>query len=74
MKAATQPGALAGRYAIAKMFNVTRQAVQSIIDHPDFPAPIDHEGKNESPIFWTRDVEAFQAERKRQAAPESAAA
>jgi hypothetical protein len=72
VKEPTQPGSLAGRYKIAQIFGVSRQGTQSIIDHPDFPAPIDKEGKNESPIFWTRDVESFKAERDRTGAPAAA--
>lgn len=74
MKDATQPNAIIGRFEIALICEVTRQGVASVIDHPDFPAPICFQGKNLAPLFWRRDVERFKAERKRQAAGESSAA
>lgn len=74
MKDSTQPNAIIGRYEIGLICGVTRQGVASVIDHPDFPAPICLQGKNRAPLFWRRDVESFKAERERQAAAESSAA
>lgn len=74
MKDETQPGSIVGRYEIGQMFNVTRQGVASIVDHPDFPAPICRQGKHKAPLFWRRDVERFKVERERIAAADVAAA
>lgn len=74
MKATTQPDAVIGRYEIGLICKVTRQGVASVIEHPDFPAPICFQGKNKAPLFWRRDVESFQAERERLAATDAAAA
>lgn len=74
MRDATQPNSIVGRYEISEIFGVTRQAVASIIDHAEFPAPICRQGKHRAPLFWRRDVERFKAERERQAAAESSAA
>lgn len=74
MKPSTQENSIVGRYEIGQMFGITRQGVASIIDHPDFPAPICLQGKNKAPLFWRRDVERFQAERERLAAADAAAA
>lgn len=65
MKEPTQDGLVIGRYEIAEIFHVSRQGTQSIIDHPEFPAPICLQGKHEVPLFWRRDVEVFRAERER---------
>lgn len=73
MKPETQPNAIIGRYEIAEIFGVTRQGVTSILDHPDFPAPICKQGKQKAPLFWRRDVAAFKAERDRTEAPAAAA-
>ena len=74
MKDETQPDSIIGRFEIGQMFEVTRQGVKSIIDHPDFPAPICRQGKAKAPLFWRRDVDAFKAERDRLAAADVAAA
>lgn len=74
MKAATQPDAVIGRYEIGLICKVTRQGVATVIEHPDFPAPICLQGKNRAPLFWRRDVESFQAERERLTAADAAAA
>lgn len=63
MKPETQPDSIVGRYEIGKMFTVTRQGVASIIDHPDFPAPICRQGKSKAPLFWRREVQSFKDER-----------
>lgn len=65
MKDPTQLNAIVGRFEIAEICGVTRQGVASVIEHPDFPAPICLQGKNRAPLFWRRDVESFQAERER---------
>lgn len=74
MKAETQPEAIIGRYEIGKIFEVSRQGTASIVEHPDFPAPICRQGKNKSPLFFRTDVLAFKADRDRQQAPDTAAA
>lgn len=74
MKGETHPGAIIGRYEIGQLFKVTRQGVASIVDHPDFPAPICRQGKNKAPLFWRRDVESFKAQRDRAEADAAAAA
>lgn len=72
MKDETQPGSIVGRFEIGQMFDVTRQGVASVVDHPDFPAPICRQGKAKAPLFWRRDVERFKAERERIAAADAA--
>ena len=72
MKDPTQPNAVIGRYEVGIICKVTRQGVASVIEHPDFPAPICLQGKNKAPLFWRRDVESFQAERERLAAADAA--
>lgn len=77
MKAQTHPGTIVSRYEVASIVGVTRQGVASVIDHPDFPAPICTIGKNGAPLFWRAKVEKFAADRKAAAAsqaPEPAAA
>lgn len=73
MKSSTQPEAIVGRFEIAAMFGVTRQATQAILEHPEFPAPICRVGKTKTPLFWTRDVERFKAERSARGARAAAA-
>lgn len=73
MKNPTQPDAVIGRFEIGLICKVTRQGVASVLEHPDFPAPICLQGKNKAPLFWRRDVESFQAERERLAAADSSA-
>lgn len=63
VKAETQPDSIIGRYEIGLIFEVTRQGVASIIDHPDFPAPICRQGKSKAPLFFRRDVQTFKDER-----------
>lgn len=72
MKGDTQPNAIVGRYEIAELFGVTRQGVTSIIEHPDFPAPICRQGKHEAPLFWRRDVERRKADLDRASEPAAA--
>lgn len=74
MKPPTQENSIIGRYEIGLICGITRQGVASLVEHPDFPAPICLQGKNRAPLFWRRDVERFKAERERQAAAESPAA
>lgn len=74
MKGETQPDSIVGRYEIGLICNVTRQGVATLLDHPDFPAPICRQGKHKAPLFWRRDVERFKAERERAAAADAAAA
>jgi hypothetical protein len=64
MKAETQPRSIVGRYEIADIVGVTRQGVASVLDHPDFPPPICSIGKNSAPLFWRKDVEGFDRERR----------
>jgi len=68
LKQETQPNSIVGRYEIAEICKVTRQGVASVIDHPDFPAPICTIGKNKAPLFWRRDVESFDEARRQPAA------
>jgi hypothetical protein len=65
VKPETQPRAIVGRFEIALLVGVSRQGVASVIEDPDFPAPICKQGKNKAPLFWRRDVVAF-AERRAQ--------
>jgi hypothetical protein len=74
MKPPTQEDAVIGRFEIGQIFGVSRQGVASIIDHPDFPAPICRQGKHKAPLFWRRDVERFKGDRDRAAAADVAAA
>lgn len=74
MKPPTQEDAVIGRFEIGQIFGVSRQGVASIINHPDFPAPICRQGKHKAPLFWRRDVERFKSDRGRAAAADAAAA
>lgn len=62
MKEPTNPGQIIGRYEIAQMFGISRQAVEAKLDHPQFPPPICYQGKVQSPLFYSRDVIAFAQE------------
>jgi predicted DNA-binding transcriptional regulator AlpA len=72
MKDETQAEAIVGRFEIAQILGISRQGVSSVIERPDFPAPICKQGKHRAPLFWRRDVEAFVAERKRRELPDQA--
>ena len=74
MKDPTDPLAIVSRYEIAEMVGITRQGVATVIDHADFPPPVCLIGKNQAPIFWRRDVEAFKRERDAEKARVAAAA
>jgi hypothetical protein len=75
VKAPTQPDAIVGRYEIGQIVEVSRQGVESVVSHPDFPAPICFQGKRKAPLFWRRDVLAFKDRRDREkAAADKAAA
>lgn len=64
MKAETHPDSIVGRFEIAQIVGVSRQGVATVIDHPDFPAPICGQGKHKAPLFWRHDVEVFDERRK----------
>lgn len=74
MKESTQEGAIIGRFEIAQMFGVSRQHTKAIIDDERCPPPICMIGKNRSPLFWRRDIEAFKALRAREEKPSVAPA
>lgn len=73
MKGETQPDSIVGRFEIGQIIGVSRQGVATVVDHPDFPPPICRQGKNKSPLFYRRDVEAFKAERDAEAERKAAA-
>jgi hypothetical protein len=74
VKDPTQPNAIIGRFEIKEIFGVSRQHTQAIIDDPRCPPPICVIGKNRSPLFWRRDIEAFKALRAREEKPAAAPA
>lgn len=65
-----RPHSLVSRVEIRAMLSVTRQRVAKIVQHPDFPRPVDVLQDGKLPIWRRGDVERWQAARDEAEAPE----